>query len=392
MRKIIFFILFFACWSSLLVVSCFSFAAQVRGIWVECEGSNSTLASPQKLKAMVETAARSGVNTIFLQVYRHNRCWYRSRLGEGEPFNNIWSRYRMDPLAYTIELAHKQGIKVHAWINIFRIGKDKNVPVIKSLGKDIVTCDGTGKSMLNYSRSILPDGGYWLDPGDQAVQKYQQQIIEEILTGYPDVDGIHLDFIRYPYSTLNPGSQWAKKEDFGYGKRSVERFIVRYGYSPLKMDLQDRFKTQQWDQWRRDQISQFVASTYKLCRNIRKNIQLTVAAQAWTDRAYMVAYQDWRYWLEKEIVDAVVIMNYSTDRRLAKNISQAAINLPYKKPVYIGLGAYLMLDKPDLLFLEIKDCQQLGAKGIVLFSYDAMLKCKRMFIELLRGKWWTSSR
>ncbi len=376
----------------LLLASCSSVTAEVKGIWVECEGSNSTLNSPQKLKAMVDTAARCGVNNIFLQVYRHNRCWYRSRIGDGAPFNSIWANYHSDPLAYTIRLAHKKGIKVHAWINIFRIGKDKQAPIVKKLGKDIVTCDGSGKSMLRYSQSKLPDGGYWIDPGDLAVQKYQQQIVEEILNGYPDVDGIHLDFIRYPYNTLNPGSQWSQKKDFGYGKRSVERFIVRYGYSPLKMNLKDRFKTQQWDQWRRNQVSQFVASTYKLCKNIRKSVQLTVAAQAWTDRAYMVAYQDWRYWLEKGIVDAVVIMNYSTDRQLVRNITQTVVNLPYKKPVYIGLGAYLMLNKPDLLFLQIKDCQQLRAKGIVLFSYDAMLKSKRMFTEIMKNKWWKSSR
>lgn len=378
----------------LVVIGCFfilipiSFAAQVKGLWVECEGSNETLSSPQKIKAMIDIAKQTGVNNIYLQVYRHNRAWYNTKYADNAPYLASWKQYRVDPLAYALKLAHKNNIKLHAWINVFRIGKDKKAPIIEQLGKGIITKDGRGKSLWSYSKSKLPDGGYWLEPGDPKVQQYQRKIVEELLYGYPELDGIHLDFIRYPYVNLNPGSKWAGKSDFGYGDRSVARFKSENGYSPLKMDLKDRYKTQQWDQWRRDQVSLFVKKIYNLVKKTKSSLVVSVAVQPWPDRAYMVAYQDWRFWLENNIVDVVVLMNYSTDRQLAKNISLAAIKLPYKPSVYIGLGAYLMLNKQGLLFQEIEDCQKLKAKGIVLFSYDAILKKRNIFSKIAKEKWW----
>jgi alkanesulfonate monooxygenase SsuD/methylene tetrahydromethanopterin reductase-like flavin-dependent oxidoreductase (luciferase family) len=40
----------------------------------------------------------------------------------------------------------------------------------------------------------------------------------------------------------------------------------------------------------------------------------------------------------------------------------------------VGLGAYALLDQPDLLAQQIRDARQQGADGVVLFSYDNLLK------------------
>ncbi len=53
--------------------------------------------------------------------------------------------------------------------------------------------------------------------------------------------------------------------------------------------------------------------------------------------------------------------------------------------VYIGLGAYLLTNKPEVLLAQIRDAKQLGASGVVLFSYDAMLKRQSVF-PLLRQR------
>lgn len=355
-----------------------SYAEQVRGIWVECEGTNQTLSTPQKLQEMVQLAKDTGINTIFLQIYRHNRSWYDSKLADSTPYKNCG----FDPLNYTIQEAHKNGIKVHAWINVFRIGKDLDAPIVQKLGRDVVTRDGRG-------RSLLIDGGYWLDPGDLGVQEYLLGVVREILDKYPQLDGIHLDFIRYPYIELTPGSQFSDHKDFGYGKVSVERFKTQYGYSPLEMDLTDRERTLQWDTWRREQITGFISEAYKLAKKINSQIRVSCAVQPWTDRAYLVAYQDWHSWLENSIVDFAVTMNYSIDRKLVRQLSEIAVSLDGSPPVYIGLGAYLLLNSPNALYLQIKDCQELQVKGIVLFSYDAMLKNKDIFKNISQNKWWS---
>lgn len=357
-------------------------AQQVRGIWVECEGTNNTLSSPQKIQELIQVCKDTGIDNIFLQVYRHNRSWYNSKLADTTPYQNC----KFDPLNYTITESHRYGIKVHAWINMFRIGKDLDIPIIQNLGKDIITRDGNEKSLLKYPLDKLPDGGYWLDPGDINVQVYLLKVVEEILQGHPQLDGIHLDFIRYPYTDLNPGSQFSDRKDLGYGNVSVERFKAKYGYSPLEMDLTDRERTLQWDNWRREQVTDFVSEVYGLAKKTNPQIKVSCAVQPWTDRAYLVAYQDWHSWLEDNIVDFVVLMNYSIDRKLVRYLSEMALS----PSAYIGLGAYLLVKTPDTLYLQIKDCQELGVKGIVLFSYDAILKNKDIFKNISKNKWWTN--
>jgi uncharacterized lipoprotein YddW (UPF0748 family) len=360
----------------------------VRGLWVECEGTNSTLSSPKKIRELIALAKYSGTNVIFLQVYRHNRSWYNSSYADTTPFDIINAKYKIDPLSYAINQAHKSGIKVHAWINILRIGKDKNAPVIKQLGKDVVTRNGAGKSLLDYPSAKLPDGGYWLDPGDPAVQTYTLKMVGEIIQKYPLIDGIHLDYIRYPYGELTPGSQFSNKGDLGYGKVSVERFKVRYGFSPMTMDLDNKNATQQWDDWRREQATNLVSSIYSFSKKQNPQIQVSCAVQPWCDRAYLVAYQDWRNWLANNIIDFVVLMNYSIDTKIVEYLSDAAIKTSPGKSVYIGLGAYMLLKSPYKLYQQIKNCQQLKAKGIVFFSYDALLKNKNIFKDISKYKWW----
>lgn len=363
-------------------------AQQVRGVWVECEGSNDTLSSPTKLQQLISLAKDSGINTIFLQVSRHNRSWYNSSLSDTTPFNNIWAKHKIDPLEYTIHHAHRNNIKVYAWINIFRIGKQIDAPVIKKLSNSVITCDGSGKTLIKYPASKLPDGGYWLDPGDLKVQNYILDIVSELIQKYPQLDGIHLDYIRYPYLELNPGSRFSDRKDFGYGTESVKRFKAKFNYSPLNMNLDDKIRTQKWDDWRRQQITDLIGKIYKLCKNKKKDLKVSCAVQPWIDRAYLVAYQDWCTWLSEGIVDFVVIMNYSIDRKIVKYLSEAAIKTANESSVYVGLGAYLLLNLQNSLYLQIKDCQELKARGIVLFSYDALLKNKNILKIIAKNKWW----
>jgi len=367
-------------------------AAEVRGLWVECEGSNETLSSPAKLDALIDIAKRSGVNTIFLQVYRHNRSWYNSELADTTPFDVIFNAYKIDPVAYTILKAHKEGIKIHLWINVLRIGKELDTPIIKKLGRDAITRDGRGVSLTQYPVKKLPDGGYWLDPGDLSVRSYTLQVVEELLKKYPDVDGIHLDYIRYSYTDITPGSQFSDRNDLGYGKVSVARFTEKYGYSPLKMDLSDKNLTQQWDDWRRAQITNLVADVSSLCKKINIKLQVSCAVQPWSDRAYLTAYQDWVGWMKSNAVDFVVLMNYSIDRKIVDYLAETAIKIGNTTPAYIGLGAYMMLKYPLKLYLQIEDCQKLDVHGIVLFSYDALLQNKEILRNISKSNWWEKQK
>ena len=331
---------------------------------------------------MIDRAKKSGFNILFVQVYRHDRAWFNSVIADASPYRRIIGKEKIDPLAYIIKQGHQAGLEVHAWLNMFRIGKDPRAVVLRRLGKEAVTRDGKGHSLLY--RKDLPDGGYWLDPGDSGVCKYLLNVISEVIRKYPGIDGIHLDFLRYPYLSPTGGSFWAGRRDLGYGKESVRRFREWTGLDPLKMEI-TRSSCQSWDDWRRYQINNFLESARRQINSLNPRIKNSAAVVAWADRAYLSAFQDWRRWLEEGAVDFVVVMNYSPDARLARYLTQGALASQKKRQVYIGLGAYLLMSQPRVLLQQIQDCRRAGAPGVVLFSYDALCRDPKIFDLLHAG-------
>ncbi len=345
---------------------------EVRGIWAECEGINSTLSNRGTIEEMVNRVGIAGFNTVFVQVYRGNKAWYQSKLADPAPYHEFYTKEKTSPLRIAIDLAHTKGIQVHAWVNMFRVWGNADAKIIRKLGRTAVTCDNRGRSLLDYTKASLPDGGYWLDPGDPRVRNYLISIIEEILEQYPDIDGIHLDYTRYPYDEKG-------KVGFGYGRTSIARFKKIYGVNPLGCTASQRAL---WDEWRRDQVSEFVREAAVVVR--RRGKKLSVAAVADEKKYRSLTFQDWPRWLREKLIDFAVPMNYSSARSVAKKNTESLLNAApvAKDRVIIGLGAYKLLDSPGALLAQIKDCRSLGAGGVALFSYDNMTKHPGIFSYL----------
>jgi len=83
-----------------------------------------------------------------------------------------------------------------------------------------------------------------------------------------------------------------------------------------------------------------------------------------------VAFQDWPLWLEKEIVDYVVLMNYTRDDRLAKETVRSALAHKGKGKIFVGIGAFLLKNDPEIFLRQYAIIASLNPDGIVLFSYD----------------------
>jgi len=343
--------------------------SEVRGIWAECEGINSTLSSRGKIDEMVNRLQTAGFNTVFVQVYRGSRAWYGSKLADSSPYQEFYAREKTSPLRVAIDLAHRKGMQVHAWVNMFRVWGNADAKIIRKLGRAAVTRDSKGRSLFDYRRDSLPDNGYWLDPGDPKVRSYLISIIGEILEQYPDIDGIHLDYTRYPYDEKG-------KVDFGYGRASVARFKKIYGVNPLRCTASQRAL---WDEWRRDQVTEFVREARRVVRGGGR--RLSAAAVADEKKYRSLTFQDWPRWLREGLIDFAVPMNYSAARSVARKNTESLLNAApaAKGKVIIGLGAYKLLDSPGALLSQIKDCRSLGAGGVALFSYDNMTKHPGIF-------------
>ena len=87
--------------------------------------------------------------------------------------------------------------------------------------------------------------------------------------------------------------------------------------------------------------------------------------------AYSSRLQDWRTWLEQSLIDVLCPMAYTADPKQFE--AQVAMAQDYAggRPVWTGIGAYRLSSATTLQFIAA--AKRLGASGVVLFSYDALV-------------------
>src|SRR5262249_54561321 len=97
--------------------------SEARALWVV----RTTLTSPESVREMVRRAKENSFSDLIVQVRGRGDAYYNSRY---EPPADALSNQPMDfdPLALTIYEAHRVGIKVHAWINIYLVASVETMP------------------------------------------------------------------------------------------------------------------------------------------------------------------------------------------------------------------------------------------------------------------------
>lgn len=139
---------------------------------------------------MLDNIEKMNFNTVFFQIRPMNDAFYRSNLAP-------WSRFitgsegkdpTFDVLEFVIDEAHKRGLELHGWLNPYRVSSNQDT--FKQMSDN-----NFGK--LNPD-TLLTDGtAHILNPGLPKVQKYISDVIDEIITNYPEINGVHFDDYFY---------------------------------------------------------------------------------------------------------------------------------------------------------------------------------------------------
>ena len=198
-----------------------------------------------------------------------------------------------DILRFTIDEAHKRGLELHAWLNPYRIA---NMPAETTHAEMLATLHADNFAKKNphlvLKQTNAPSGGtatFILDPGRPEVRQYLSDVIEEVLTNYPDVDGIHFDDYFYVTTT----------ED-------AQTFI---NYNPTNIStLAD---------WRRNNVDMMIKNVHKIVKDFNitngKKVKFGVSPGGiWANKSthpdgsnstgwqsYSSLYADTRKWVKK---------------------------------------------------------------------------------------------
>ena len=172
---------------------------EARGLWVNRWAFAGDKTQGQKdIAQIMDNAKNAHFNQIYFQVRGTFDAYYDSNY---EPWaarlsGTLGKDPGWDPLAVAISEAHNRGLELHAWINVFTIWASTTAPsdnehaLVKYPGW--VMCDASGQAM-----TTLVDSYIWASPGNSWVRAHNTAVVADIATRY-DVDGIHLDRVRYP--------------------------------------------------------------------------------------------------------------------------------------------------------------------------------------------------
>jgi len=335
---------------------------EFRAYWVDAWHSGfKTAAQCDQLIADVQT---SNCNVVVVQVRRRGDTYYPSAY---EPFASD-ADPSFDALRYLLDHCHAANppIQVHAWLvwipvwNSQTLPSDPNHPVNKYpeyLSK-------------NSSGATWDGSNYQFDPGHPGCEEYLNNLVVELVTNYPDLDGINYDYSRFS------GSDW------GYNEVSVARFNARYGRSGLPSSSDPL-----WCKWRRDQLTNLIRKTYASALEINPNICMSSAVVTWhpcpdevggsfaQTRPYYQCFQDWDSWMREGILDYSMPMCYfDRDGAYAGDYDcwmNFAKTHAYNRATVIGPGIYMNRISNSLY--QIRQTREYfegqKAAGVVMYSY-----------------------
>ncbi len=322
---------------------------EVRAVWLATAAgldwpkTYDSKEQQNSLRMIVQNLRAANFNTIFFQARARGDAYYRSHYEPwAENLTGVMGRDPgWDPLAFLITEAHKYGMEVHAWINVYKVRSGNGIP----------------PSLLHPVRAnpdwVIPYAGeYWLDPGIPEVRAYLTNIVLDIVRNY-DVDGINFDYMRYP------GHDFA--DDASYR---------RYGGTT------DR------DTWRLQNVTRFVSEIYDRATVLKPMLKVGSSpvgvAATEGDRESRIQlqsyYQDAPAWLrlrKQDYISPQVYWDIGASRADPDFAQLVRIWRRYSsgRHMYAGIAAY----KPDVareITAEIDTTRAVVSDGQSFFRYE----------------------
>lgn len=336
------------------------FQPEIRAIWLD-RGTIVAARSKAGLTRIFDQLQAAGINTVFFETVNAGYPIYPSEVApQQNPLTLGW-----DPLADAVELAHQRSMELHAWVWVFAAGNTRHNQIVNLPDSYPGPILDAHPDWANYDHrgNMIPAGQTkpFLDPANPAVRNYLLQVFEEIVQNY-DVDGLQLDYIRYPFQDPGAGTS------YGYGRTARQQFQHLTGVDPVNLSPRQTNLWQQWTDFRTEQVNSFVAETSKRLRRINSDLILSVAVfpMSTHERLHKIQ-QHWEIWAQQGDVNLIVPMSYAMDtNRLQHMVTPlAAVDLGGT----LVLPAVRLLNLPEAAVIDqMQAIRDLPTGGYALFA------------------------
>ncbi|MEB3287561.1 MAG: family 10 glycosylhydrolase [Vampirovibrionales bacterium] len=407
-------------------------ASAIKGAW-----HRPVEKTPVEIGQTLDKLKRAGLNTVFLETVFHGYTIFPSNTmtSYGLPAQNP-NFAGIDALKIWLDEAHKRDMQVHPWIHTFYSGTKAvsapgailakypnwaNVQYSALIAKKVdpkdllisphVMTHQTADPVSAVNKAPLPEpdlsnplipvvpaapvvpvaqilyeapkapvastletGSYFLDPANPEVQKFVVALMREIATRY-DVDGINLDYIRYP--SAFPKDRYSYlKTTWGYTDIARNAFKSQFGVDPTAID----YKTQpelwmQWEAYKAKQVSDVVkavhAMTTSLNQSIRASNPIVLSAVIFPNKqsALEQKHQDWTAWgLERDVDMLTPITLTSAVKVVSEDTRHVISSTNAQVPVAMGVFGAFNGNSAEMLLQQIDAAKEAGAGNFSIFD------------------------
>ena len=301
---------------------------EVRAVWLTTIGgidwphSYSSTTQKAELISILDQLQQAGINTVLIQTRVRATTIFPTTT---EPWDGCLTGHPgtspgYDPLQMCIDECHRRGMECHAWIVTIPVGK----------------WNGTGCKLLRQKYPTLikkiGDEGY-MNPEMPQTGDYLAKFCAEVTRKY-DVDGIHLDYIRYPET-------WKLKVTRPQGRQYITDIVTKINHAVKSLKPWIKLSCSPIGKY--DDLSRYKSSGW--------NANTTVC-------------QDAQGWLRDGLMDALFPMMYFQ----GNNFYPFAIDWlehSYGRIVAPGLAVYMMHPREknwdlDVITREMSVLRQIG--------------------------------
>jgi uncharacterized lipoprotein YddW (UPF0748 family) len=317
-------------------------------LWIEPSANLPTIASRERIIAMLDRAKAAGVTDIIPEaknawgyvIYESTFAPHIRTLRVGRTMAPVypppaeWFPGDLDPLGVIVTEAHARGIRVHAAVNVFGEGLNaaKSGPLFERpqwqaqhLGPDGKLIPATEVGTIGFANPVNPE-----------VQLYELAVLREIVSGY-DVDGIVLDRARFPDVTAD-FSDLSRHEFETWLGRPVEGWPQDI-LTPNGAQVRQGPLFPQWTAWRASIIQKFVRAAESVVHGTKPAVAFSAYVGGWypmywnegvnwaaakTTPSLPWITEEWRQASVAEMYDFLMIGLYYTPIRYFEAVNQGS--------------------------------------------------------------------
>jgi uncharacterized lipoprotein YddW (UPF0748 family) len=318
---------------------------EIRGVW-----DHSGLGLyPGNWDRTCQQLRAAGMTDVYVNLLWAGKAHYPSKI---VPRSRTYRNYG-DQAAACVKAGRRHGLRIHAWKVCWNL---EGAPEAF-----LLSLKQAGRLQITTSGDTIP----WLCPSRADNIQYEVDAIRELVKRYP-VAGIHLDYIRYRDSSpcCCESCQRGFARDTGLSATPWPGVLSK----PATRVIYDR--------WRCGRITHLVREVHDAIQNTAPALQLSAAVFGRYPQCVKSVAQDWHLWLQRNYVDVVCPMNYTSKLSSFRSWTSAQVALPGAKGRIlpgIGVTANESNLDPIQVIEQIQWVRRLGLPGYILFDLNQTL-------------------